>query len=96
MACIHVVTTTNEGSINSLGPKGDAVPTSPLTLTERSAESPFHSSVQKHLNFNVMPPTIMECKDEEKRKSASPQHPLDDEVWLKEPILERDLCIHMS
>ena len=43
-----------------------------------------------------MPPTIMECDDEDEGEEYFPTAPLDDEVWLEEPIPERDLCIHMA
>ena len=36
----------------------------------------------------------MECDDEE--KEYFPTASLDDEVWLEEPLQERDICIHMA
>ena len=37
----------------------------------------------------------MVCNDEDEEKKYLPTAPLDVGVWLKEPILVRDLCIHM-
>ena len=39
-----------------------------------------------------MPPTIMECNDEDKEEKYFSTAPLGNEMWLKETILERDLC----
>ena len=42
-----------------------------------------------------MPSTITECDNKDTEEEYFPTAPLDEEVWLKEPIPERDLCIHM-
>ena len=65
----------NEGPINPSGSQRGAVSTSLLTLTGRAVETPFHRLPWKCLNFDNMPPTVMECDDEDKEKSTSPQHP---------------------
>ena len=43
-----------------------------------------------------MPPRMLECDDEDKEEEYFPKAPLDDGVWIKEPIQERTLCIHMA
>ena len=82
MAHIHVATTTNEDSINPSGFQGGAAPTSPPTLTRKAAESLFHRLAQKCLNFNDIPPTVMECGDEDRMEGYLSTAPLDDEVWF--------------
>ena len=94
--CSHVVTTKNKGSIDPWGSQGGSACTPPLTRTGRAVEPLSHRLAWKCLNFSDMPPTIMECKDEDKEEEYFPTAPLDEEVWLKEQIPERDLCIHMA
>ena len=43
-----------------------------------------------------MLPTVMEYDDEDEEVEYIPTPPLGDEVWLEEPIPERELCIHMA
>ena len=93
---ILVVAITNKGSIYSSGSQGGEASTHPLTPTRRAVEPLFHRWAHKYLNFNDMPPTIMECYYQDKEEEYFPTAPLDDEVWLKEPIPERDLHIRMA
>ena len=38
----------------------------------------------------------MECDDKNEEEEYFPTAPLDDELWLKEPVPEMDLCIHLA
>ena len=95
-ACIQAVITTNMSSIDPSGSHGGAVSIPPSTLTGEIGGLLFYRSAQKCLNFNDMPPTIMEFDDQDEEEEYFLRASLDDEVWTEKPVPESNLCIHMA
>ena len=91
-----MVTSTNKGFIDPSGSQGGAASIPPSTQKGRTAGPPFYRLAQKYLHFDDMPSSSMECDDEDEDEVYFPTSPLDDEVWSKEPIPDRDLCTHMA
>ena len=92
---IYVVTSTAETSFDPMGYQRSAIPAFMSTPIGRPAEPLLLQMVHRHLNFDDSPPPAV-VPDDDKEEEDFPTALLDDLVWSKECIPERELCIHMA
>ena len=91
-----MVTSTNEGSFDPSGSQVGAAFIPLSTPTGRTAGLPFYRMVQNALTLMTCPHPSWNAMMEGEEEEYFPTAPLDDEVWSKDPIPERDLCIHVA